>query len=146
MERKNKQRAIAGIIAGVLSLSALGIGALANGSPYENYKEALFNTAQLDNLTANVQMSVSKNGSALAEGTAVIKKSGNDNYEAVNAVVGGTSIQTEVSQIGGEVIMREGDKYRSFTGKSENENDQLTPATKKLSNMLADLLIGTAKV
>ena len=140
---KSKKAAAACLAVGFAMLGTTGIIAYASGNPYENYRTAVINTAAAQDMTVGASFSVSRDGTVIADGTAVYEKNTDAVYSAVDANVQGQNIMKEEYADTNIKIKSDGTTYsQKARKKKDNENDNLTPSTIKLAQMTADLLVG----
>lgn len=150
MKGKTTKKAKTGLAAGLICIALVGTTAFANGDPYTTYKEAVYNTAVTQNMTAEVQMELLKNGTTIAEGTMIESTDGTSDYSSMTGQINGKAINVEESDDGKQEIARINDSYVSYTDQGNNNQDEeddenIGPNTKKLANMVVDLFVGDVK-
>jgi hypothetical protein len=157
--RKNiKVRVICLVIAGVMLTGSLAVAAV-NGSPYEVLKNALFNVGSHDNITIDMQMSITFNGEAYeTERTRmVITETGSLEYffDSYGQPTGGFAYSADNVRIRSDVFVGpDGTQWYSAWSSSWNLNHSnhynpfwLTPEDRnsaqfRFIELLIDLFVG----
>ncbi|MBW5448003.1 hypothetical protein GE107_18260 [Cohnella sp. CFH 77786] len=101
----------AGLTLGAAMLTVGGLSAMANTSGYEAYKSALKNTHAQTSLTAQAELTVTDNGTALLKGNANVKWNEDADAQSVAATFadGTTTRSMDVYRQDGKVIVKDGD-------------------------------------
>lgn len=152
MKRNTKRLAVAVMLIGCLTIGGVSVFALANGNPYQDFKNAAMLTVQEQNMTVAADVSVRQDGITILSGETFAQLNGNDQYSSSRLQIGGETLDMESCQTDGTEITRIGDQYTSNTGKEndDEENDSedrfdFSPSSLKLAEMVVDVLVGDVK-
>lgn len=147
MRKHFRNLALTGLLIGSMVIGGVGSMALANGSAYQNYKNAAMQTIKEQNMTVNADLTVRQDGQIILTGNTLLQMNGDSLYSNCRMQANGevTDIETSVAQ--GTAIVRAGGQYSlvNFSSKEENELMNLSPNSMKLMEMVADLLVGDVK-
>ncbi|AJY73537.1 hypothetical protein [Paenibacillus beijingensis] len=135
---------------GAVMLVVSGVSAMANTSGYDAYKAAMNNTKTAQSVTANVDMTVTDNGTKVLAGTADIKLNKPSNTGSIAATFGDGSQthSTNVYRQDGNVIIKssEDEIYRVMKQNDpEWQHDGAMPNPPKAVEQLFDALTGNIK-
>lgn len=145
--RKKWLMAGACLAVGTVMLLVSGFSAMANTSGYDAYKTALKNTKAQTSLTANVDVTVTDNGTKVLAGTAEIKWNQKQNASSMAATFGdGTRTHTmNVYRQEGKVIFKSGDDeaYRVKDQRTSKwQHKGAAPRHSKAGEQVFDALMG----
>lgn len=147
MRKHFRNLALTGLLIGSMVIGGVSSMALANGSAYQNYKNAAMQTIKEQNMTVNADLTVRQDGQIILTGNTLLQMNGDSLYSNSRMQANGevTDIETSVAQ--GTAIVRAGGQYSlvNFSSKEENELMNLSPNSMKLMEMVADLLVGDVK-
>lgn len=151
MKKNFKKMAMAGALIGVLTVSGVSTIAFASGNAYQDYKSAVLQTAEVQNMTVTADITVKQNGEVIVSGNTTSQIDGRNQYSNSQIQVGGETTNVESSTANGTTITRIGDQYNSMSRSDEDDerNDSerfsASSSTMKLMEMVTDLLVGDVK-
>ena len=149
--KNSKKILTAGMVIGCLTVGSTGMIALANGNAYQNFKNAAMQTSQIENKTVKSTMSVTKNGEVFASGTQTSQTNGTVSYSVGEMVFDGKTVVVENAKNDSEVIFAVDGQYTRMAiedneyGHSRGRSLEDSPNSKKLMEMVTDILVGDVK-
>ncbi len=149
--KNSKKLLAAGVVVGCLTVGTTGIIALANGNAYQNFKTAAMQTMQAKNMTVQSVSSVTRNGEVIVSGTQTRQTDGDQFYVSSEMAADGKTVITESAKKDSELIYVIDGKYYQTSfgdeeyGRRDGRSLEDSPNSKKMMEMVTDLLVGDVK-
>jgi len=151
MKKSFKKIATAGALIGVLTVSGVSTVAFAAGNAYQNYKSAVLQTVEAQNMTVAADITIKQDSEVIMSGNTNSQIDGRSQYSNSQIQADGKTTEVESSTADGTSITRIGDQYTSTSraDKDDDWNDSeqfgTSSSTTKLMEMVTDLLVGDVK-
>ena len=116
MKSSLKKIATAGLLSASLVIGSVGVVAYANGNAYENFKEAVFNSMDIQNATSKVDGTVRFDGETIASVNTISEMGDMEFYSKVETSVSGETNTYEISHDGEMFYAAENGKLTKMEG------------------------------